>query len=261
MRPRGVTVAGNPAPIRVGQVRTDAIGEAPEFRYRYRGEWDAINSAYLGHRKSSVGSRISQDGAAGDAEYIYKDITLIESHVEFETEEVSRPWHYSPYYATLTASEIAFVQANVRGHLQFVEENNPTQAAASADLAARITAAGGSGSLSGQAIEDVLLNGDSYVAFLPHITYTVNLSPHTAVRLIIADIGKVYSTATLSAEIPELGSALFTAADILNTVTPNSAQTVGWLKRARMGYSSDGGAQYVQSYRFDAYPTNRYTFI
>jgi len=261
MRPRGVTVAGNPAPIRVAQQRTDALGEAPEFRYRYRGEWTALNAAYLLNKFGSVGSRLVQDGAAGDAEYIYKDTLSSEAHVEFETEEVSRPWFYAPYYSTLTASGIAFVNAQVKAHLQFVQDNDPTQAEASSDLAARVTAAGGSASVAGYAIEDIILNGDSYVAFLPHITYTVNLSPRTGTPMIIADVGKVYSTNTLASQIPELGSALFQAADILNTITPNSHQTVGWLKRARMGYSSDGGAQYVQSFRFDAYRTSGYTFI
>jgi hypothetical protein len=260
-RPSKVTVAGTASPIIVGIERHDAVGQGPEARERHRGEWDALQAGYLANafRDGVVQSSIRQEGAVGSAEYTFKDPVLIEQHVEFDTEEVTRPWFFAPYYATLTASEVALVESEVTGHRKYLEDSSPTPAEASADLDDRVTSM--VNALAGEAIEDLLLNGDSYIAFLPVITYTINASPDYATRLIIDDVGKIYTTVQLSSAIPNLNDALFQAADILNTVTANELQTVGWLKRARMGYSSDGGAQYVQSFRFDAWPTNRYTRV
>lgn len=264
MKSRAVQLAGNPAPIRVAVEQSRAINDSPEFTAIYRGEINAMHmhwAGQFGRGQQPIRAHFRQDGAAASSQFTYKELEEIEEHVEIDFEEVQRPWFTSPHYATLDGGDIAFVEGLVKGHLEYLQEERRTQAEAAADLLAAVNAAGGAGSLKGDAIEDLLLNGDVYTAFLPHITYTRNVAPNYGVPYVTQNIGQVFSTAAMGNEIPLSLFILFGLSDILNTVTANELQAVGWLKRGRMGYASDGGAQYISTYRFDAYPTNRYTFV
>ena len=255
-------VHGTPGPIRIAEAVSRSRTDAPEYRTTYRGEIQGVASLYgftIGRAEvyaNAAHSSFRQEGALATLEFTYKDDSTITETIEIDFNAVQRSWSTAPYYATLTASAIGAVEAVAQGFIEYAKDVDQLGTAVEFGLrkSQLVTAFG---AVAGDAFEDLLMNGPSYNALLPVITYIRNVSVNFATPFIIADIGKVIYTSSLS--IPT--NPQFAVSEVTNTIGVNSLQELGWFKTGRYGIASDGGAQYVQQYIFDAYSTLRYTFV
>ena len=254
MPPKGVTVAGNPSPIRVSQALSQSVIDSPELRYDFVGEGVGMFAAHNALAQGATRSMIRQDGPLARAEYIYKskDITDV---VEIDFNQSQRNWWEAPVYAPLTQSQRLTIIGALRQIDEYAGEQGrtPTQIAAEvARLAALLGALGA-------AFNEIILCGTSYLALLPVVTFTRSVSLDFGTPFLIEDIGKVFSTTAMNANVPL--NPQFVVTEIISTIGVSAGHTLGWLKHGRYGISSDGSAQYIQQYVFDAYPTARYSFI
>ncbi len=255
MPSKGIRVAGNPAPIRVSYAIERSILEPGETRQIYRGENIAMRSAFdlLGLKANR--SSFRQDGAAASAEIVSRSVELVVEVVEIDFTAATRDWWTCPAYASLTSADRFKVLSALKAIEDFSSEGH-----SAAEIAAFIASLEDDFPAPYAAIvEDVFLNGETYLAILPVITYTRSVSRYYPQKFVIGDIGKVFSTAAMNAQVPT--DPQFDVSEVTNTIAANSKQTLGWLKSGRRLISSDGTSQYIQQYVFDAYPTARYTFI
>jgi len=261
--PNGVTVHGTPGPIRISEQRDVSRTDAPELREIYRGERVATFSAFGLLANNATRASYRQDGASATIDRTFKDESQCVETVEIDFNAVQRDWFTSPYFSTLTGGEVR----SVMGRVALVKEYAETNSAATGEPHTDVEVASYIQTLAdafnnpkcGDGLVDVLQNGETYIALLPVITYTLSVAQNYATQFVIADIGKVFYTDSMNANVPL--NPQFVVSEITNTIGANPNQTLGWLKMGRYGISSDGGAQYVQQYIFDAYPTLRYTFV
>lgn len=255
MPPNGVTVVGNPAPIQIQLQEDRFLVDAKERRLTFRGERVAVEAAFPGLALNSVRATYRQDGASGTAEIILKDGETVVDVVEIDFNSEARAWYRAPAYVTLTDHERTAVVAKVQELENFAAGDGITASQILTKTNSIATALGGLG----DAFRDLILNGPTYLALLPVVTWTRTVGPTFATPYVILDIGKVFSTAAMNANLP-LNPQL-AVEEVTNTVAANSLQTLGWLKTGRYSVSSDGGVQYIQQYTFDSWPTARYLFV
>ncbi len=254
MPPNGVRVHGTPGPIQIREQVDRFLVDAPETRLTYRGERVATASAFPGLSVNTARASYRQDGASAEIELILKATDLFVDIVEIDFNSVQRPWWTSPAYEGFTNDDRLAILGKLRElEIYAGEGHTPAEIATK-----RATLAGELGALA-DAFNDLILNGETYQALLPVITYTRTVSPVFAAPFVIADIGRVFSTAAMNANVPL--NPQFAVSEIINTIAENELQTLGWLKSGRYGISSDGGAQYIQQYTFDAWATARYEFV
>lgn len=253
--PNGVHVAGTPGPIQISEQEDRFLTDAKERRLTFRGERVAVASQFPALALNSARATYRQDGASATAEIILKDGESIVDLVEIEFNEEQRAWYRAPAYADLTESQKVAVESKVQELINFANGEGVT-ATQVATRKASIEAALG---VLGPAFNDVIHNGPTYLALLPAVTWTRTVGPTFAAPFVILDIGKVFSTAAMNANLPI--NPQLAISEITNTVAANALQTLGWLKTGRYAVSSDGGVQYIQRYTFDSWPTARYTFI
>lgn len=253
--PNGVTVAGNPAPIQISEQEDRFLVDAKERRLTYRGERVALASIFPALSVNTVRSTFRQDGASATAEIIVKDGESIVDIVEIDFNSEQRAWYRAPAYAPLTDNEKTAITAKVQELENYASGDGITAAQI---LTKTNSIAAALGSL-GNAFRDLILNGSTYLALLPVVTWTRTVAQTFATPFVILDIGKVFSTAAMNANLPV--NPQLAIAEVTNTVAANSLQTLGWLKTGRYSISSDGGVQYIQQYTFDSWPTARYSFV
>ena len=254
--PNGVKVHGTPGPIQIREQVDRFLIDAPETRLTFRGEREATLAAFPGLSVNTARASYRQDGASAEIELILKATNVVVDVVEIDFNSVQRPWYTAPFYSGLTTEERGAIAGAVQEFIEFVQTDNPSQAEITAKKAALLAKLGANAA----AFDDLYLNGDTYLALLPVITFTRTVAPTFATPMVILDIGKVFSTAAMNAVVP--ANPQIPVADVVgNTIAANEQQTLGWLKSGRYGISSDGGAQYIQQYTFDAWPTNRYEFV
>lgn len=253
--PNGVTVHGNPAPIQTQLQEDRFLVDAKERRLTFRGERVAMESAFPSLAFNSVRATYRQDGASGTAEIILKDGTSIVDVVEIDFNSEQRAWYRAPANVGFSNHE----QVAIAGKAQELEQfaaSDKTPAEVLAEMNSMAAALGGD---LGDAFLDLIRNGPTYLALLPVVTWTRTVGPTFANPFVILDIGKVFSTAAMTANLP-LNPQL-AVDEVTNTVAANSLQTLGWLKAGRYSVASDGGVQYIQQYTFDSWPTRRYEFV
>jgi hypothetical protein len=197
-----------------------------------------------------------QDGASASIELTYKDTLTVVDTVEIDFNTVQRPWWTAPLYVTLTPDMRVTLSAAFRKLDKYTSERERTLQEV---LTKYIQIRDEMVPFLGAAFEDIKYNGDTYTAIIPVVTFTRAVSHFYGSAFIIEDMGKVFSTEAMLAQVP--AEAQFAIVEVTNTVGNNGAQTLGWLKSGRYGRTSDGGSNYVQQYVFDAYATNRYRFI
>ena len=254
----GITVAGNPAPIRVSVSRDVARTDAPETRYVYRGTNLAVGSAFTLLASGAARASFRQDGASASAEIVYKEITAFQDVIEIDFNSVHREWWTAPAYAAFAATtRVNIIAAIERFNKEAAELDSPAAIAALFTNEKDVLNNNVAGA--GDAFEDIWMNGETYLALLPVVTFTRNVSREHRESFVISNIGLVFSTAAIIAELPRI--AQWAVSEVTNTVATNALQTLGWLKTGRYGVTSDGGAQYVQQFIFDSWPTARYTFV
>lgn len=256
MPPNGVRVHGTPGPIRISEGIHLAIADAPERRLSYRGERVAMFSQFGLLAANAAHATLQQDGASASAEIIIKDIEGIVDIVEIEFNSVSRDVFFSPGYSELTNGDRAAILGKLKVLEAYANDDAHTPAQVESKRASLEAELGG---IVGEAFDDIIANGDTYLALLPVITYTRTVAVNFATPFVILDIGKVFSTAAMNQNVPL--NPQFAVTEITNTIFANPLQTLGWLKSGRYQIASDGGAQYIQQYTFDAWPTARYTFV
>lgn len=249
----GITVAGNPAPIQTSYAYEHGIRGFAERRTTFKGEQQSMFAAYKGLRTNAARASIRQEGAVATAEFVFNGIDIVDT-VEIDFNSSAREWWTCPAYATLTKSERLAIAGKVREIARYAEDGHTL-----GEIDAETTRLSNLlGSLA-PIFEDIILNGETYQALLPVITFTRTVAHYYGNPYEILDIGKVFSTAAMNANVPV--NPQFVVAEIINTIGVNSGQTLGWLKHGRYGVSSDGSSQYIQQYTFDSYPTARYTFV
>lgn len=255
MPTNGVTVAGTPGPIQVSEQLDRSITESPERRLHYRGERVATASAFGLVAANAAHASYRQDGASATIDVVYKDITEVVDTVEIDFNAVQREWWTCPAYSVLTNGELAAILGRLKALEDYASDPTNTPGQVDGERLLYIQQLGG---LAGQAFDDILANGETYIALLPVVTFTRSVSAFFGTPFVILDMGKLFTTAQVIANVP--GPFQFGIAQVTNTVAANSLQTLAWLKTGRYGRSSDGGALYIQQYIFDAYATGRYTF-
>ena len=262
MSTNGVTVAGNPGPIRIGEQRIVNKASPLEHHVFWRGERVATLAALNTLQNKSTYISYRQDGALGDVEVIYRNDEAVIDTVEIEFNSVQRDWWTIPAYAALTNAERVKIQGALAELTKFLQEEH-TPAEREAKLASLGTALGGTLT---NAFYDIFYNGDTYIALLPVITWTRMVSQYYNIPIVIEDVGCVFSTASVIGALQLAGvdpgaTIQFQIGEVTNTIAANSLQTLGWLKTGRRIVTSDGGAQYVHQWIFDAYRTSGYLFV
>ena len=257
--PNGVTVAGTPGPIRISEQRYVSRTDAPELHETYRGERVATFSAFGLLVVNAAHASYRQEGASATIDRVFKDETAYVDTVEIDFNAVQREWFYAPVYSGLTVNDVWAVEGAIQELNKYASEEHTYAEVKSKrqQLAVRL-ALGDGAQLLADAFNDIRLNGLSFTALLPVVTFTRNVAPGWPTPFVIADMGKLFTTAGVLSSVP--ANAQWGIIEVTGTLAANSLQTLAWFKTGRYGVSSDGGAQYVQQYIFDAYPTNRYVF-
>ncbi len=254
----GVRVAGNPGPIRVSTQTTKFAFDLPEVVNRWRGERIATFSAFNKIAFRTSRAVVFQDGASATIETTTKEASIVEI-AELDFNSAQREWWTAPPYATLSASDRFKVNAALKALSDFSshEEDAATIAGFFDDLADDFPDPFGS------ILEDVYLNGETFLTLLPVVTFT-QIGAQWTIQdskdaFVIEDVGLLFTTAQVLDIVPENFQSQITAV-VNNSIAANSSQTLAWLKSGRYSVASDGNIHLMQQFVFDAYATNRYTF-
>lgn len=262
--PHGVTIAGTPGPIRIGEEVARSNIRPIQHRVFWRGERTSVYAGFNSIANKATEAVYRQDGASATIEALYREDETYTDIVEICFNTVQREWWTMPANVTFTGEQRAMIMAFLRELEQFAEDGATAAeiAALYGDIVSQLEVIAAD---LAHAFEDIFYNGDSYMALLPVITWTRVVSPIFSTPYVIEDMGKVFSTGSLLGALNNAGIATgtieFTIADVINTIAANEKQTLGWLKTGRKVDSSDGGSHYVQEFIFDAYRTRGYTFV
>ncbi len=259
--PHGVTIAGTPGPIKIGEEVERSLVRPIQHRVHFRGERTSTYAGYNSIANKSSEATYRQDGASATIDALYRDDDTYIDIVEISFNSVQREWWTMPANATLTEVQRATILGELRRLDAFAAEGHTGSEIADEyqDIVDNLSPP------LDDAFEDVFFNGDTYAALLPVLTWTRTVSPIYSTPFVILDIGKVFSTNSLLGALSNAGISAsdiqFQIAEVTNTIAANSLQTLGWLKTGRKVDASDGGGHYVHEWIFDAYRTRGYTFI
>ena len=248
--PPGITVAGKIEPIEQPVYHRISKVNGVVYQRTWKGVADIVYAKFKAEQSNSTDIEFRSDGAVGTLISTYAtsqeggQIEVPTETLELDFNEVRESIFKNPYYSSINYAR------------QVVLRNKANDVLTSDDGVLNTT---GLSDLEIKATRLLVSQEDTFLVFVPSLTYTRTVSRRYPIAFAVETTGLVYTTDQVSTYVGSK-ALIMSIPTIYNNLGTPDGHSQGWMKRGRFNFVANGNAQLIQTFTFGVYSTSLYSF-